>query len=105
VSDAFEVTIVNGCNGVYETTLLAAAILATPTSWMKRVVGIAAAALGIYVLNIGRAASLFTIGIYRPWWFNFAHEYVWQTVVVFAVLAIFMAWANWSIPEGRKTDS
>ena len=104
IGASFQVQITNGCNGVYVTALVAAAILATPTSWMRRAMGIAGAALTIYVLNLGRTVSLFAIGCYSYKWFDFFHVYVWQTLVVLAALAIFMVWAGWAVPGNRETD-
>ena len=104
IGNLFSIQIANGCNGVHVTALVTAAMLAAPTGWMYRALGIAFTAIAIYVLNLGRAVSLFVIGSYRPQWFNFAHVYAWETVVVLSTLAIFMAWAGWSIPKGRQVS-
>jgi len=98
----FQTEIANGCNGVYVTALVVAAMLSAPASWMHRTLGVAGAAVSIYVLNVCRVASLFLIGSYRHDWFDFFHVYVWETVVVLASLAIFLAWAGWAIPRGRE---
>ena len=99
IGGTFSVRITNGCNGVYVTALVSAAILATPASWMHRVLGVALAASAIYVLNLFRSVSLFIIGDLKYEWFDFAHVYFWQTVVVLATLAIVLAWAGWSFPK------
>lgn len=103
IGPSFQVRIVNNCNGVYVTALVVAAMLATPASWMRRTLGIAGATAAIYVLNLGRTSSLFAIGSYRHDWFNFFHVYVWETVVVMATLAIFVAWAGWAVPKSGET--
>ena len=97
-----QVKIVNICNGVHVTVLVAAAMLASPASWMHRTLGIAAAALTIYILNLGRCVSLFAINAFKREWFDFAHGYLWQAVVVLATLAIFMAWSIWAVPKDRE---
>ncbi len=102
IGETFSVQISNGCNGVYVTALVSAAILATPASWMHRVLGVALAASAIYVINLIRSTSLFIIGDLKYEWFDFAHVYFWQTVVVLATLAIFLAWTGWSFPKNRE---
>ena len=92
-SPRFQIEIVNGCNGVEVTAILASAILATPAPWRKRLAGIAIGAGLIFVLNIARAVSLFLIGSYASFEaFQFVHVYVWQTVVVLVSVAFFMVW-------------
>jgi len=92
-SARFQIEIVSGCNGVYVTTLLVAAIIATPASWRRKLPGILVGATVVYVFNLVRLVSLFIIGTYTSMEvFDFFHVYIWQTLVVFIALAFFMGW-------------
>ena len=92
-SPRFSIRIVNGCNGVEVTSLLIAAILATPVPWKKRVAGIAIGSALIYVLNLFRIIILFAIGShYSMEVFDFFHIYIFQTVVVLIPVAFFLGW-------------
>lgn len=97
------ITIVNECNGLYVTALLAAAILATPGSLMARTLGVAGASLAIYAINLARAVVLFLLINYKPSLFEFFHVYVFEALVVVAVLAIFVAWTGWAFEKGRAS--
>lgn len=102
-SPGFAIKIVNGCNGVFVTALLVSAIIATPASWKKKLSGIICGAAAIYVLNVTRAISLFLIGSYTSKKvFDIFHVYVWQTMVVFFVLAFFVGWLGGLSAEGRS---
>ena len=101
--ETFRVQIVNGCNGLYESITIVAAMIAAPRSWMQRTFGIAVALVIIYFLNIIRAASLFAIGSYWKDWFEFSHIYIGQTVVVVSTVAIFLVWGQWTRPESRDS--
>jgi len=97
----FRMEIVNGCNGAYVTAFLAAAIIVTPGAWWRRLTGIFAGAVFIYVLNIIRAGSLFVMGnLASREVFYFAHTYVWQTLVVLFAVAFYVLWLGILPAEG-----
>lgn len=90
----FSVNIENGCNGLETALLLAAAVLAFPASWGQRAAGFFGGFAAIELLNLVRVVSLFWIGAHRPAWFGSAHALVWQSIVVLAGVALFVAWAS-----------
>jgi len=93
-SRTFSVNIENGCNGLETALLLAAAVLAFPASWRQRAAGFFGGFAAIELLNLVRVVSLFWIGAHRPRWFGPAHALVWQSIVVLAGVALFVAWAS-----------
>jgi exosortase H (IPTLxxWG-CTERM-specific) len=93
-SAAFSVNIENGCNGLETALLLAAAVLAFPASGLQRAAGFFGGFAAIELLNLVRVVSLFWIGAHRRSWFGSAHALVWQSVVVLAGVALFVAWAS-----------
>lgn len=93
-SSSFAVDVENGCNGLETALLLAAAVLAFPASWKARAAGLAAGFAGIQAINLVRVVSLFWIGRHKPGLFSTAHTVIWQSVVVLAGVALFLAWAS-----------
>jgi len=90
----FAVEMRDGCNAVNVTILLWSAVLAFPAPRRQKALGLLAGSLIIQVLNIGRFISLFYIGQYSMTWFDFAHGYLWETLLVLDTMVIFWMWVN-----------
>lgn len=90
----FAVQMEDGCNGVNVTILLWSAILAFPAGWKMKAAGLAAGSLVIQILNVVRFITLFYLGQYSMPWFEFAHAYVWESLLILATLVVFGIWTN-----------
>ena len=90
----FGVEMKDGCNGVTVTILLCAAVLAFPASWKMRGLGLLAGGFTIQILNIIRFISLFYLGQYSLSWFEFAHSYLWETLLMLDTMVVFWLWAG-----------
>jgi exosortase H (IPTLxxWG-CTERM-specific) len=90
----FAVEMRDGCNGINVTILLWSAILAFPACWRMKAIGLLAGSLIIQLLNIVRFISLFYLGQYSLMWFDFAHTYLWESMLVLDTLVIFWLWVN-----------
>jgi len=88
----FAVEMRDGCNAVNVTMLLWAAQLAFPAPWRMKALGLIAGALVIQALNILRFISLFYIGQYSTTWFDFAHGYLWESLLVLDTMVVFWLW-------------
>lgn len=97
---AFGVEMQDGCNGVNVTILLCSAILAFPASWRFRALGLLAGTLVIQALNIVRFVSLFYLGQYSMSWFDFAHGYLWESLLILDTLVVFWVWVGWVFRSG-----
>lgn len=84
--------IVPDCTPLMPTAALAIAVLAFPSSWRWRLLGLAAGALVLWVYNLVRIYALVPVLRYRPEWFEFIHVYLWQTTTLLVVFALFMVW-------------
>jgi exosortase H (IPTLxxWG-CTERM-specific) len=82
-----------GCNGAHVTILLWAAVLAFPATWVQKLKGLAAGTAAIHIVNLLRFISLFYIGQYNRAWFDFAHLYLWESLMMLDTLVIFWTWA------------
>jgi exosortase/archaeosortase family protein len=81
-----------GCDGVEAASLYLAGVLAFPTTWKARLIGLAVGVPLIQVINLGRLVGLYYAGIYMPSAAETMHVYVAQTVVILFSTAILVFW-------------
>ncbi|CAM3873761.1 exosortase H [Paracidovorax anthurii] len=90
----FGVSIEAGCNGIEACIVLFAAVMAFPSTWRHKLIGIAAGFVAVQALNIVRVISLFYLGQWNTAVFNFAHEYLWQALIMVDVLIVWLLWVR-----------
>jgi exosortase H (IPTLxxWG-CTERM-specific) len=90
----FAIEMRDGCNAINVTILLWAAVLAFPAPWRHKLLGVAAGSLIIQAINILRFISLFYIGLYSMKWFDFAHAYLWESLLVLDTMVVFWLWVS-----------
>jgi exosortase H (IPTLxxWG-CTERM-specific) len=90
----FAVEMRDGCNAINVTILLWSAVLAFPAPWKMKALGLAGGAVVVQVLNIVRFISLFYLGQYSMAWFDFAHAYLWESLLVLDTMVVFWLWVN-----------
>ena len=91
----YAVSIKSGCNGVEAAMILAAAILAYPAPWLKKLWGLVIGVLTIQVLNVVRIISLYYLGNWSQKALDIAHLYVWPGLIILDALVIFLLWIHW----------
>jgi exosortase H (IPTLxxWG-CTERM-specific) len=94
LSNGFAVSIEAGCNGVEATIVLLAAMLAFPSPWKAKLVGLAAGIVAVQGLNVVRIISLFYLGQWNRDVFDWAHQYVWQALIMLDVLIVWLLWVR-----------
>ena len=94
----FAMTIEAGCNGVEAMLVLLAGILAYPAPWRSKLIGLAIGAVAIQALNLVRIVSLFYLGQWDMKWFEWAHLYAWQALIMLDALLVWMLWMR-TVPE------
>jgi exosortase H (IPTLxxWG-CTERM-specific) len=92
--NGFAIEMKDGCNAVFVTVLLLSAMVAFPAPWKLKILGLLAGTIIIQCLNIIRFISLFYIGQYSLASFNFAHEYLWETLLMLDTMFLFWVWTN-----------
>ena len=90
----FGVSIEPGCNGIEACIVLFAAVIAFPSTWRHKLVGLAAGFVAVQGLNVVRVISLFYLGQWNTQVFNFAHEYLWQALIMLDVLVVWLLWVR-----------
>jgi exosortase H (IPTLxxWG-CTERM-specific) len=101
----FAIQMAYGCNGAHVTILLWAAVLAFPASWMQKAKGLAAGTAAIHAVNLIRFISLFYVGQYNRAWFDFAHLYLWESLMMLDTLVIFWTWAYFVRKSGSTVHA
>ncbi len=95
--DGFAVQVVAECIGLFEALILAAAVLAYPARWRERLQGVVLGSAALYLLNVLRIAFLLVIGRHAPDFFEFAHVYLWQTLLVLFIAPLWLAWIRFCV--------
>ncbi|HLH41044.1 MAG TPA: exosortase H [Bryobacteraceae bacterium] len=93
-SNQLGVAMMDGCNGINVTVLLCSAVLAFPASWTARAKGLLIGILAIQSINVVRFISLFYILQYSKPLFDFAHHYLWESLIMLDALVVFWLWAQ-----------
>ena len=94
VTNGTAVSIQPGCNGVEAMICLTAAIVAFPASWKSKLYGLFFGFLAIQALNIVRIISLFYLLQWNKEWFEWAHLYLWQALIILDALIVFIIWVR-----------
>jgi exosortase/archaeosortase family protein len=74
------------------TLMLGIAVLAYPSNATWKLVGVAAGAAALWVYNVVRMLALMATLRWWPGSFHFVHVYLWQTVTLLVVCALFLLW-------------
>lgn len=84
----------DGCNGLNVTVLLCSALLAFSASWTDKIKGLLLGCAAIQGVNLLRFVSLFYLLQYNRAWFDFAHDYLWESLIMLDALAAFWLWVQ-----------
>jgi exosortase H (IPTLxxWG-CTERM-specific) len=90
----FAITVEDTCNASNVVILLCAAVLAFPAHWRQKLKGLVAGTVVLYLVNFLRIISLFYLGQYNFTWFEFAHWYVWEGLMMLVTLVLFWVWVQ-----------
>jgi exosortase H (IPTLxxWG-CTERM-specific) len=91
-SPRYSMDIAMGCDGVEASCLYLAGVLAFPTSWRARLIGLAFGVPLIQAINLARLVGLYYAGMYLPSLAGEIHDYVAQTIVIVLSTAILIFW-------------
>ena len=94
-SNGFAVAIAPGCDGIEAVIILVSAIMAFPSPWKHKFIGIGIGFLAIQALNLVRIISLFYMGQWDKTWFDWFHLYLWQALIVLDALAVWLVWLRY----------
>ena len=93
-SNVFGISVVTACTGVFITGLFLIAVVAFPTRWTSKLIGVGIGIGGIFVVNIVRLVSLYFIGVHWPGFLDQAHQLIWQSLLIVIAVALWLLWAG-----------
>ncbi len=94
--NGFAIEIMAGCNGVEAMIVLASAVLAFPSTWRHKLVGIGLGFVAIQALNVVRIISLFYLGQWSLTAFQWFHLYIWQALLILEALLFWLIWLKYA---------
>lgn len=102
-SDVFGICVVTACTGIFITGLFLIAVIAFPTRWLLKLMGVGIGIGGIFAANIVRLVSLYFIGVHWPSVLEQAHQLIWQSLLIVIAVALWLVWAGrWAYaPQSR----
>jgi len=93
-ANGFSISVEDTCNASNVIILLGAAVLAFPARWVQKAKGFVAGAVVLHIVNFFRIVSLFYLRQYNFTWFEFAHWYVWEGLMMIVTLVLFWIWVQ-----------
>ncbi|MFY9555676.1 MAG: exosortase H [Blastocatellia bacterium] len=93
-SPRFSINIAMGCDAVEASSLFLAGVLAYPTSWRAKLIGMVLGLPLIHAINLARLVGLYYAGVYLPSAVEELHVYVAQTIVILLSTAILILWLD-----------
>lgn len=91
----FGISIERGCNGIEAIIILVSAVLAFPSPWKHKLIGIGVGFVAIQGLNLVRIISLYYMGQWSRLWFDWFHLYLWQALIILDALVVFLIWLRY----------
>ena len=93
-SAVFSIEIGHECTAIVPMVLLICAVMAYPSRFKTKTICIGGGIVLLFLLNLMRVVSLYYIGIWAPAYFETAHFIVWQSLMILAVVAMWLFWAQ-----------
>jgi len=88
----FAVRIIEECTGIFEVIIFTAAVLAFPTTWSKKAIGLGMGIPLLYFFNVVRILVLLVVGRHLPSIFEFMHVYFWQATLILMITCVWLLW-------------
>jgi exosortase/archaeosortase family protein len=95
ITGRYSLQIVKTCDAMEANALFAAAVLATPGPWARKLGALGGGLVALVALNVIRICSLYYIGASAPGAFQTLHEDVWPLALIVAACGEFVLLAEW----------
>lgn len=92
--EGFSAKIDDVCTGIFVVAIYLSAVLAYPSRALQKLKGFLLGASAILILNLIRVISLMYIGRYAPDFFETAHLLIWQSLIIFSALLVWIYWTE-----------
>lgn len=101
----FAVHIIEECTGVYEVLIFTAAVMAFPTNWSNKGIGLGLGVPLLYLFNVLRIAVLMVVGKHFPEYFDFMHLYFWQATLILMITSVWLLWITQVVNRDRSRSA
>jgi exosortase H (IPTLxxWG-CTERM-specific) len=91
-SSGLDLNIKRGCDAIEATALFAAAILAFPVPFRRKIVGLIVGIVTLILVNFIRIITLYIAGHRYPALFNFLHDQIWQVIYIAIAVLLLLLW-------------
>jgi exosortase H (IPTLxxWG-CTERM-specific) len=92
-SNLFGIEVIRECTAVHPLAIFVAAVLAYPCALRPKLAGIVLGTIALVAINQVRLVSLCYVGHWYPQAFETAHLLVWQSLIIFLTVVLWIAWA------------
>lgn len=104
ITDDYSLSIARGCDAIEPAALFAAAVLAFPALWKRKLVGLGIGVPALLLVNFVRIVSLYYVGVHcSARTFEIVHVEVWQPLFILLAMVTWIAWALWATREHATT--
>jgi archaeosortase B (VPXXXP-CTERM-specific) len=97
--------IIGECTAYYPIGIYLAAVLAYPVPWTRKLLGVVIGLPVIVAFNLFRLVSLCYIFRWWPDLFHAIHALVWQSLMIFFTIVVWMLWVSTIAHYGHDTRS
>ena len=97
--------IIGECTAFFPISILIAAVLAAPVAWRAKLLGIALGAPILYLINLVRLVMLCFIHRSYPQAFETLHLLVWQSLMIFLTLLLWIVWFLFVTERDRVAEA
>ncbi len=89
-------TVAKNCDAMDVSLLFAAAVVAFPARWSRRLAGLCVGVAALTAVNVLRIASLYFVDLRWPSAFETIHAEVWPLALVAFAAGAFLVWSRWA---------
>ena len=86
--------IIGECTAYYPVAIFVSAVIAFPTTWLRKLIGIGVGVPAVLLLNQVRLVSLCYVHHWWPEHFETIHVVVWQSLIVVLTVVLWLVWAT-----------
>jgi len=86
--------IIGECTAYYPLAIYTSAVLAFPSPWRGRILGVVLGVPGLLAVNQVRLLTLCYIHANHREYFDTAHYVVWQSLIIFFTVLLWILWVN-----------
>jgi exosortase H (IPTLxxWG-CTERM-specific) len=93
-AEGLRLSIVRSCDALLAMAILAAALVAFPSAWRAKAIGLAVGLPLLFLVNLFRIVALALLGLQSSRLFEIVHVYVFQVFLIAATVGYFVGWSR-----------